>query len=240
MSTRTPAPPPPVREEESDNAPTAARFSLSATQIVASALAATTATVCASYLGVAGTVIGAAVASVLTVVGNAVYSHSIQRTGARVREVVPAAARSDADLPTLDPPPARPKRARERARCRGGRWRRPAWASSPASCWSSRRRAASPAARSPIWCAATAGRAPRCSARRTSRRHEHLDTPTPDDDGHGHAVGRGRHADRHGDDLAGHPDRDRHDVAVNSSTSRPRRRRPATSGSAHPGSSTSP
>jgi hypothetical protein len=69
------------------------RIQLSATQVIASALAAITATVAASYLGVAGTVIGAAVASVLTVVGNAVYSHSIQRTSARVRTVVPAAGR---------------------------------------------------------------------------------------------------------------------------------------------------
>ena len=50
-------------------------------QLVASVLAAVTATVAGSYLGVNGTVIGAAVASVLTVVGNAVYSHSIHRTG---------------------------------------------------------------------------------------------------------------------------------------------------------------
>jgi hypothetical protein len=69
------------------------RIQLTPTQVIASAPAATTATVAASYLGVAGTVIGAAIASVLTVVGNAVYSHSIQRTSARVRTVVPAAVR---------------------------------------------------------------------------------------------------------------------------------------------------
>jgi hypothetical protein len=69
------------------------RPQLSATQVVASVLAAITATLAASYLGVAGTVIGAAVASVLTVVGNAVYGHSIQRTGERVRAAVPASAR---------------------------------------------------------------------------------------------------------------------------------------------------
>jgi hypothetical protein len=69
------------------------RPQLSATQVVASVLAAMTATVAASYLGVAGTVIGAAVASVLTVVANAVYGHSIQRTGERVRAAVPASAR---------------------------------------------------------------------------------------------------------------------------------------------------
>src|SRR3954453_16825129 len=61
------------------------RFDLSATQVMASALAAITATVAASYLGVSGTVIGAAVASVLTVIGNAVYGHSLRSTGNRVR-----------------------------------------------------------------------------------------------------------------------------------------------------------
>ena len=74
-------------------------------------LAAVTATVAASYLGVAGTVIGAAVASVLTVVGNAVYGHSIQRTGERVRAAVPASARwlpAAASLSAVEP--RRPRR----------------------------------------------------------------------------------------------------------------------------------
>jgi hypothetical protein len=69
------------------------RLEISATQLIASALAAITATIAASYLGVSGTVIGAAVASVLTVIGNAVYSHSLRSTGERVREVVPVAVR---------------------------------------------------------------------------------------------------------------------------------------------------
>jgi hypothetical protein len=88
------------------------RIQLSPTQIVASALAATTATVAASYLGVAGTVIGAAVASVLTVVGNAVYSHSIQRTGERVRTAARLAPRSPVPPPTsrVDRTP-RPRRS---------------------------------------------------------------------------------------------------------------------------------
>ena len=64
-------------------------FGLSLTQLVATGLAAVTATVAASYLGVAGTVIGAAVASVLTAVGNAVYGTSLRTTRDRVREVVP-------------------------------------------------------------------------------------------------------------------------------------------------------
>ncbi|TAM84348.1 MAG: hypothetical protein EPN43_12635 [Jatrophihabitans sp.] len=69
------------------------RVGLSSTQLVASALAAVTATVAASYLGVSGTVIGAAVASVLSVLGNAVYSHSLRQTGSRVRAAVPARGR---------------------------------------------------------------------------------------------------------------------------------------------------
>ena len=64
-------------------------FGLSFTQLMATGLAAVTATFAASYLGVAGTVIGAAVASVLTAVGNAVYSTSLRTTRDRVRDVVP-------------------------------------------------------------------------------------------------------------------------------------------------------
>ena len=62
---------------------------LSITHILASALAAVTATFAASYFGVSGTIIGAALASVVTVIGNTLYSHSIQRTRQRVRSAVP-------------------------------------------------------------------------------------------------------------------------------------------------------
>lgn len=77
----------------SDNTPRRSRLQLSATQLIASALAAVTATFAASYLGVSGTVIGAAIASVVTVTGNAVYGHSIHRTGERVRSAVPIGVR---------------------------------------------------------------------------------------------------------------------------------------------------
>lgn len=117
MRMTTSNPPPPLQEDSTDNAPTVARFSLSATQVIASALAATTATVAASYLGVAGTVIGAAIASVLTVIGNAVYTHSIHRTGERVRDAVPRASRwtPRTPLPEPTPPPPRAQRARRGA-----------------------------------------------------------------------------------------------------------------------------
>ncbi len=84
-------------------------FGLSATQLVGTALAAITATVAASYLGVTGTVIGAALASVLSAVGNAVYTTSLRSTSSRVREVVPLPARATRSLPVPDDaPPALP------------------------------------------------------------------------------------------------------------------------------------
>ncbi|MEV0145759.1 MULTISPECIES: hypothetical protein [unclassified Nonomuraea] len=60
------------------------KFELSVPQIGGSALAAVTAAVAASYLGVAGTVIGAAVMSVASTVGTAVYTHYLKRTGDKV------------------------------------------------------------------------------------------------------------------------------------------------------------
>lgn len=81
------------------------RFELSVTQLVATALAAITATIAASYLGVSGTVIGAALASVVSAVGNAVYGHSLRSTRDRVRVVVPPRSRRGApSAPELFPP----------------------------------------------------------------------------------------------------------------------------------------
>ncbi|GAA1503176.1 hypothetical protein GCM10009677_38760 [Sphaerisporangium rubeum] len=62
------------------------RLEIRATQVVGGALAAGTAAVAASFLGVTGTVIGAALASVGTTVGNAVYTHYIERGHRRLRE----------------------------------------------------------------------------------------------------------------------------------------------------------
>jgi len=84
------------------------RLQISATQLIASALAAVTATIAASYLGVSGTVIGAAVASVLTVTGNAVYGHSLNRTRERVRTAVPTTARWLPPVREHDPAAAPP------------------------------------------------------------------------------------------------------------------------------------
>ena len=64
------------------------RFTLSATQVTASMVAAVTAALVGSRLGVAGTVIGAGLASVISVVGGAVIGHSILLTRKQVKRAV--------------------------------------------------------------------------------------------------------------------------------------------------------
>ncbi|WP_436777144.1 hypothetical protein [Yinghuangia sp. YIM S09857] len=63
------------------------RIELSVAQVVASALAAVSSAFLLSELGAAGTVIGAAIASVVATVGSAVYVHVFRRTGEQLRDV---------------------------------------------------------------------------------------------------------------------------------------------------------
>ncbi|MGH3903155.1 MAG: hypothetical protein ACRDTE_03020 [Pseudonocardiaceae bacterium] len=72
------------------------KLDLSVTQVVAAALAAVTAAVLGSRLGAAGTVIGAAGASVILNVGTVVYRASLERS----REKIRVLARSTLPLPT--------------------------------------------------------------------------------------------------------------------------------------------
>ncbi|MDQ1646244.1 MAG: hypothetical protein QOJ50_2428 [Cryptosporangiaceae bacterium] len=66
---------------------------LSPAKIIASALAAISTAVASSYLGTAGTWIGAGVGSVVATVSTALYHHSLKRTGAKLKTtVVPLAA----------------------------------------------------------------------------------------------------------------------------------------------------
>ncbi|MFN2496196.1 MAG: hypothetical protein ABR608_09865 [Pseudonocardiaceae bacterium] len=76
---------------------TTRKIDLSLTQVAAAALAAVTAAVLGSRLGVAGTLIGAAGASVITTVGTAVYRISLERSRERVR----ALARRTRPLPVF-------------------------------------------------------------------------------------------------------------------------------------------
>ncbi|MTG87421.1 hypothetical protein GJV82_00370 [Cellulosimicrobium sp. BIT-GX5] len=84
--TRRPAAPgtKPTAPATKDDAPA----KLSLTQVLASALAAVSTTVLLSYFGTAGTIIGAGIASALTVVANYVYTRSIQKTREQLVPVV--------------------------------------------------------------------------------------------------------------------------------------------------------
>ncbi|MFC7879506.1 hypothetical protein [Isoptericola sp. NPDC057391] len=101
-SPRTSAPGDPVDGTLDDEKDAPAKTRLSLTQVVASALAAVSATVLMSFFGVAGTIIGAGLASVITVIGNFLYTRSIEKTHEQLKPVVtkvvartgPGAARS--------------------------------------------------------------------------------------------------------------------------------------------------
>jgi hypothetical protein len=71
------------------------RLELSLTQILGSTGAAVTAAFLGSRLGVAGTLIGAALASVISVVGGAVYTTSIKATRHRVAQAIVAVRGQD-------------------------------------------------------------------------------------------------------------------------------------------------
>lgn len=79
---------------------------LSATQLAASGLATVTATVGASYLGVAGTLWGAAFMSVASTAGVAVYKHYLEEGKKQVWEKAhtpPEVAETAADITRMDP-----------------------------------------------------------------------------------------------------------------------------------------
>ena len=60
-------------------------LNLSGTQVIASVLATLTGAIAASYLGVAGTLIGAAVGSISSTMGTEIYKHYLQRSQERLR-----------------------------------------------------------------------------------------------------------------------------------------------------------
>ena len=65
------------------------KLGLSAPQIIGGALAAASAAVAASWLGVAGTVLGAVVVSLVASIGSALYTHSLERSRHVIRESLP-------------------------------------------------------------------------------------------------------------------------------------------------------
>jgi hypothetical protein len=89
------------------------RPDVSYAQVAGSALAAVSAAIVASFLGVGGTVLGAALGSVIATMGGAVYAHSFRRAGAKLSEtkVLTVVTRSRAghgepgpgDVPLIEP-----------------------------------------------------------------------------------------------------------------------------------------
>ncbi|MDN5779148.1 MAG: hypothetical protein L0H96_19835, partial [Humibacillus sp.] len=91
-STRRPSTAEPAPEIERALEPTAPEpFSLSGVQVAGSALAAATSAFAASTLGVAGTVFGALIGSLVLTLASAIYSHSLRRVGRQLRVTGPTA-----------------------------------------------------------------------------------------------------------------------------------------------------
>jgi hypothetical protein len=64
------------------------RLNLTTSQVAASALAACCASIVASYLGVAGTVIGAAVGSIIATTGAAIWGHLFRKGGDKIKQTL--------------------------------------------------------------------------------------------------------------------------------------------------------
>ncbi len=95
--TRPPLHPTPSKPQDPPRKPA---LELSATQVVAGALAAMTAAYLGSRLSLAGTVVGAALASVVAAVAGSLYTASLRTTRHRVRTVLQGRATGPA-LPTV-------------------------------------------------------------------------------------------------------------------------------------------
>jgi hypothetical protein len=84
-----------------DKQPKAKQLDLSPAQIVGGALAAMTAAALGSQLSVAGTVVGAALASIIAAVASSLYTASLRRTGDKVRTVFWTGQPNEVDEPTV-------------------------------------------------------------------------------------------------------------------------------------------
>ncbi len=65
------------------------KLELSPAQIIGGALAAASAAVASSWLGLAGTVIGAVIVSLVASIGGALYTHSLRRSTTVIRQTLP-------------------------------------------------------------------------------------------------------------------------------------------------------
>lgn len=77
-------------------APEKAKLALSPAQVAGSLLASVSAAIVASYFGVAGTIIGTALISVIATVGSALYATGIRRTRSQLQQLRSTASRTEA------------------------------------------------------------------------------------------------------------------------------------------------
>src|SRR4051812_17170076 len=81
-------------DEDVDRDEDRERVQISGAQVAASAFAAISAAVVCSFFGVAGTILGTAITSLIATTGSAMYSYSLRRTKARLRRLHQAGAGS--------------------------------------------------------------------------------------------------------------------------------------------------
>lgn len=98
------------------------RLQISAVQVLASSLAAVSAAVVCSFAGVAGTIVGTAVASACATVASALYAHSLQRTRERLRTVPTWHRAATTALQRPPEPPAQQPSLAQRLRALPWRW----------------------------------------------------------------------------------------------------------------------
>jgi hypothetical protein len=99
------------------------RIELSGTQVIASMLAAVTGAIAASYTGIAGTMIGVAVMSVVSTAGSAVYKHYLARSQERLHSAAVVIAPAIAPLASHNAAAGQRRRASEHARAAAGQSR---------------------------------------------------------------------------------------------------------------------
>lgn len=84
---------------------------LSIAQVLAGALASVSAAVVASTFGLTGTLLGAAITSIVATIGGALYKHSLERAHARVRVRIHRNPRTGAVTHEVLPPAPPPRRS---------------------------------------------------------------------------------------------------------------------------------
>ena len=90
-----------ARNQAGDKKSKSGPLDLSVTQIIGGALAAMTAAALGSQLSAAGTLVGAALASIVAAVGGALYTASIRRTREKVKTVFYTGQPNEVDEPTV-------------------------------------------------------------------------------------------------------------------------------------------